>query len=562
MATRTCAITLASLPPEMVLNILSYLDAEDAVSCLAVSKLWREVVGSQDFFWKKACLQFGLPEYVTEEHIQNKKCCTSLVDLFLAARRQRLYISRSSGVFLRVERVGECQSIASEFWDYDWENMKSTTCTCRKCPYQTEYQYVNDGYILEAKSEFPSDYVATVPQSEVELKRFHGSKVEKVCVVCPDVFGLEWVRVLPHHQCIVTASPRDKTGYFEEAIDWVKYAIAENEQKPPDVGSQPLSVAFPAGYAAYQNIFFRLADLYSSCSCCPLMVSASNMVARCSSPPSFISNPTWDLSFITLDSAGELACVHKETIDHHASCYYPYKADILSCPNSCSSSNICSSHTLIFQAGGNIRIYQLGSSCFALDFHPICSFELKRDNDEQLDHFAFGEITVSSDGRLLGILQHANTRPTLHVWDLTSSGCTKVGLMKINLSCPAKLNLSCPTLYALGHTYFILALQSPLDNIKYTRDSAIKIVVISTYTGDTIWEYTKQIRNVSSYTIGKNTTLMGVPQPGVECLAVIKEQWLSDIHTVSSPTEPFMVFTNFAELHYGRRTIDGLCFNP
>ena len=116
MATRTCATTLASLPPEMLLNICSYLDTEDAVSCLAVSKLWREVVGSQDVFWKKACLQLGLTKYVIEEHIQNKKCCTSLVDLFLAGRRQRLYISRSSGVFLREERVGECQSLASEFF--------------------------------------------------------------------------------------------------------------------------------------------------------------------------------------------------------------------------------------------------------------------------------------------------------------------------------------------------------------------------------------------------------------------------------------------------------------
>ena len=65
---------------------------------------------------------------------------------------------------------------------------------------------MSDGYVLEAKSEFPSGYVATFPQSEVELKRFHGSKLEKVCVVCPDVFGLEWVRVLPHHQLIVTTS--------------------------------------------------------------------------------------------------------------------------------------------------------------------------------------------------------------------------------------------------------------------------------------------------------------------------------------------------------------------
>ena len=133
--------------------------------------------------------------------------------------------------------------------------MKRTTCTCQKCPYQTKYRYVSDGYVLEAKSEFLSDYSDCVTQCEVELKRFHGSKVEKVCVVCPDAFDEEWVRVLPHYQCIVKASP---TYIFEKGIDWVKYALAENEQKSPYVGSQPLSIPFPAGYATYENIFFRL----------------------------------------------------------------------------------------------------------------------------------------------------------------------------------------------------------------------------------------------------------------------------------------------------------------
>ena len=98
------------------------------------------------------------------------------------------------------------------------------------------------------------------------------------------------------------------------------------------------------------------------------------------------------LNFITFDPTGELACVDKETVDHHASCY-PYKVALLSCPNSSLTTNICSSHTLIFQAGSNIGIYQLetvGSSCFALDFNPISSFELKGDNDEQLDHSAVG----------------------------------------------------------------------------------------------------------------------------------------------------------------------------
>jgi len=34
-----CEDLLASLPPELVINVLSYLDSEDAVRCLAVNKL-------------------------------------------------------------------------------------------------------------------------------------------------------------------------------------------------------------------------------------------------------------------------------------------------------------------------------------------------------------------------------------------------------------------------------------------------------------------------------------------------------------------------------------------
>ena len=67
---------------------------------------------------------------------------------------------------------------------------------------------------------------------------------------------------------------------------------------------------------------------------------------------------------------------------------------------------------------------------------------------------------------------------------------------------------------------------------------------------------------LTSYTTGNSTASLGTPQLEVECLAVIKEQWLSDIHTVSSSTEPFMVYTNFTQLHYGRQTFHGLYFNP
>ena len=64
---------------------------------------------------------------------------------------------------------------------------------------------------------------------------------------------------------------------------------------------------------------------------------------------------------------------------------------------------------------------------------------------------------------------------------------------------------------------------------------------------------------ITSYTTGNSTASLGTPQLKVECLAVIKEQWLSDIHTVSL-TEPLQTLHNFVKV--ARQTIDGLCFNP
>ena len=138
------------------------------------------------------------------------------------------------------------------------------------------------------------------------------------------------------------------------------------------------------------------------------MVCAVNMVPF---PTGTSSNPLpWDFSFIEFDPAGELVCVHKETVDPHSSSF-PYKAALLSCSNSCLTSNICSTHTLIFQAGGTIGVYQLEtvlSSCLELDFNPICSFHLRSNDDEQPDHHTIGEMGVSSDEKILGIIQHAS----------------------------------------------------------------------------------------------------------------------------------------------------------
>ena len=46
----------------------------------------------------------------------------------------------------------------------------------------------------------------------------------------------------------------------------------------------------------------------------------------------------------------------------------------------------------------------------------------------------------------------------------------------------------------------------------------------------------------------------------LEVLTVTKEEWLSNVHTVSHPFIPFMAFTNFAEAVQGNLAIDGLSF--
>ena len=109
---------------------------------------------------------------------------------------------------------------------------------------------------------------------------------------------------------------------------------------------------------------------------------------------------------------------------------------------------------------------------------------------------------------------------------------------KFELSSKTKSELSDPVCF---RTYLFHHCTSKFSQQYYihNHDSAIKIVVISI-----------QIRNVTSHIIGYNIAALCAPQHEVECLAVIKEQWLSDIHTCQSPTEPFMVFTNFVEIRY------------
>ena len=596
MAARACAATpaaicedlLASLPPELVLNILSYLDSEDAVHCLAVNKSWREVVGSQDGFWKKTCVQFGLPDHLIEEHIQRKKCCASPVALFLAARKQRLYISGSSGVFAQLEREGDYSIAYRKPSKTGGKESLVTVPTLpeKKKKSQRQYQapcmttYMGSGHIVEivyAKEHLiPHGGVTGCfpPRREVALAclgRFNGKKIEKVCEidnnivddkVSPNTCVGKWLQFLPQYQCIVTASTNHTAMLDESQIEthrkyldnpmtpcaksqpngtqWLKWPIAH---KSPHARPCPLSVPFPAGYVPYSpyGSYSHPVNVYSACSHCSMMVMAITMKPTTTAERHDTRNPpsglTWNFSFIAFDPTGELAHVHTEKISLNT-CLHPLKLVLASSPNSFLANNVCSSHNLIFQSGIYVDIHRLETvvtpkACLAFNFDSHYSFEFGKGNS--------GEITVSSDGTLLGIFDQ---RAILIFWSLTASGHTKVSEVKINQNYPV--------LRALGHTYSIIQLAN-------YSDTTVSIAVIATHTGETVWKCTKQVNSVTDRTPGYCRVHS---RPEIQYLAVLSEEWINDIHTVSPPLTPFIAFRQFAEAIKGNLAIDGLSFQP
>ena len=152
---------------------------------------------------------------------------------------------------------------------------------------------------------------------------------------------------------------------------------------------------------------------------------------------------------------------------------------------------------------------------------------------------------ISLDRKLFGVLQgtyNGSPPTTLHLWSLTSSGCTKVG--------ETEINQSRPVLYAVGHTYSIFG--------TYCREM-VSITVVSTIRGETVWKCNTSVDDIKVYMPGFGYSSM---HSTLEVLTVTKEEWLSNVHTVSPPFVPFMAFTNLAEAVQGNLAIDGLSFRP
>ena len=173
-------------------------------------------MGAQDTYWTKACIQLGLPYYLIEEHVLCKKCCTSPVTLFLAARKQRLYISQSSGVFSRLGRKGEYPdnvAIAITKTESD------TIAQVRNQPYRTVS--MGHGYVLEIvySSGPPIPTCCSSHHSLALLGRIKDRTIHKICECSPEIHANSTlIKSVPNHHCFVTMSSCILPEYNEDRI--------------------------------------------------------------------------------------------------------------------------------------------------------------------------------------------------------------------------------------------------------------------------------------------------------------------------------------------------------
>ena len=112
--TRTMAVVqlypvdfVSRLPPEIVLDIVLNLGVEDVVQCLLVSKQWHDILSGLEPYWRRACLEFGLPDHVVGR--LRPRYATSKALLF-AARQHRQSICATRP---------QCFSLSQESYPYD-----------------------------------------------------------------------------------------------------------------------------------------------------------------------------------------------------------------------------------------------------------------------------------------------------------------------------------------------------------------------------------------------------------------------------------------------------------
>ncbi len=410
MATRSPQVDYFSrLPPELVLKVVLSLEVEDVCRCLLVSKRWYDLLSGLEPYWRKACVQIGLPEYQIRElrpqHATSKA-------LLCAARKHRMSVGATPP-------RGVCLSAGYPV-------------TVRyACQYARGRMVVGTVY----KDFRPC---------EIVVDRIDRTAVTTTSVISPSFHRIAENRVVWGHAdssflLCVTAS-----GI------WTGY----------DLGSNRCLFKWQ-GEPMYDS------DLTIGCCDSCFMVCAARLFSfRTSEEESY-----WDLRVLRLgrDPAHQssrimrfkLATGRNDINPRRANCgikrvcFVPSRTYPQNLQPDRDCHGFCQSHILLIQWANSIAAYTLRSrgESSSLSRRPNIQFTVPCRRLEEVVVRSLGLNTrfrLSSDRQLIGMIFGA----TLHVWNMQTGG--KISSVEIVLE---KYSYEQMRLIALGHVYSIIGLE-------------------------------------------------------------------------------------------------------
>ena len=392
---------VSQLPPEVVLDIVSNLGVEDVVRCLLVSKRWHDTLCGLEPYWRRACLEYGLPEHVVRK--LKLRYPTSRALLF-AARQHRQSICATPP---------QCFTLSEAY------------------PYNAHYacQYTRGGIIV-------GTVYRDFRPKEIVVERVRHRSMSKV-------------RTL-HPQFESTAENRIIWGYLVK--EFLLFVTASGIWSAYDIGTN--SHLFHWRSEAMYDSDIRI----GCCAKCLLVCTAKLVSFR-------NEESYWDLRILKVGRDAtrtprltklKVFTGNREITLRRASCGMK-KVWLLSGSKHVDCDGFCRAHTLLIQWAHTIVAHNLTSKAktwiLSQRPHSLFTIPCRREHAELAIVRNYGlntEFSLSTDSKLIGVIFQSH----LHVWDISTS--EKLSSVEIVLE---RYSYEQMKLIALGHVYSIVGLE-------------------------------------------------------------------------------------------------------
>ena len=539
----TAVDIFASLPPELVAEILTLLSSEDVVNCLHVSRTWRGLIASFRSLWTRSCLDYGLPNY----HYHLHEEVVDPVELYLAARRQRRHIAASKhrvyadirpadlrdedGYGAALERshqilyAGSGIVVAMLFRRREVATEKETGPTADSggassggnplqfTTYNTLKQRYEFGYILIERLNATTGCTEEICRVALEDKWKWPILTQGFAAT-----DQSWVVL------------RVKETWIETA--WYKIMLPSSKGGKGHRDSLPSAeLRLPDFSSMHHPSTPYFTDCCSECSTVALVKNKLSM------------RPPWecDIDMLSISATGVDQQLKQHTIpilnydqmrlssDVHANVVF---RPTLFCERS-SDAGLCASHKLILWRTNDhtITLYDCSTEEEGILIKPVATFTPVPQGKSLELSTAWGhaKLKLSADRTLLGFLMARR----LHLWSLH----THTKLRTVHLEGIPGLR---SWMLALGHVYSLFG----------TLHEEGEMVLVSTHTGQVVWRCESLHRPPIPGRTASFKALNGV----------VHEDWLSDVHRQCPINTPFLLYT-YIYLQSEAVAMSGLTFS-